>query len=224
MEFIVAIDGPAGSGKSTIAKLLSDELGFVYLDTGAMYRAISLKVIQNKIDLSNLDEIENMLKNTILDIKDKNIILDKKDVSDEIRGREVSNFVSKVATVKLIREEMVRMQREISKGKRVILDGRDIGTVVFPNANLKIFLNATALERAKRRLLDYKKQGIGIEIETVLEEIKKRDKMDTERENSPLVKALDAIEIDTTDRKIEHIKNEILGLINKMIIDKIVVG
>lgn len=222
MDFIIAIDGPAGSGKSTIAKLLADELEFVYLDTGAMYRAISLKIIQNKIDLSNLEEIKNMLKNTKLDVEDKNIILDGKDISDKIRSREVSNFVSKVATIKPIRDDMVRIQREISKNKKVILDGRDIGTVVFPNANLKIFLNATTLERAKRRFLDYKNQGINTDLETVLEEIQKRDKMDMERENSPLMKASDAIEIDTTNKAIENIKDEILDLINKMIIDKVI--
>ncbi len=148
-NYIVAIDGPAGSGKSTISKIIAKKLGFTYLDTGAMYRMITFYALDNNVNLDNVKDVEKMLLNAKLDINGEKFYLNSNDVSKEIRGVEVTKNVSKVAAIKIVREKLVDLQREISKGKKVILDGRDIGTVVFPNANLKIFLNASAEEEPK---------------------------------------------------------------------------
>lgn len=212
-NYIVAIDGPAGSGKSTISKIIAKKLGFTYLDTGAMYRMITFYALDNNVNLDNVKDVEKMLLNAKLDINGEKFYLNSNDVSKEIRGVEVTKNVSKVAAIKIVREKLVDLQREISKGKKVILDGRDIGTVVFPNANLKIFLNASAEERAKRRLKDFAEKGIEQNYEEVLEDIIKRDKMDSEREESPLKKANDAVEIDTSNMEIEGVCERIIGLI-----------
>ena len=148
---IIAIDGPAGSGKSTIAKLVALELGFEYLDTGAMYRMVTLRLVNKKISLEDIRSIEKELKNMKIDILNNRFFLNNVDVTDEIRTPIVSENVSKVAKIKEIRYKMVELQREISKSKNTILDGRDIGTVVFPNAEIKIYLIADEVERAKRR-------------------------------------------------------------------------
>lgn len=157
-EFIVTVDGPAGSGKSTIAKIIAKKYGFTYLDTGAMYRMIALYALENSIDLQDSKAIETMLKNTKLDISRKSIFLNGKDVSDEIRTPRVSAIVSPVSAIKEVRVKLVDLQREISKGKSVILDGRDIGTVVFPSGDVKIYLVASPEERAKRRLKEYEEK------------------------------------------------------------------
>lgn len=205
-KFIVAIDGPAGSGKSTISKLLTKKLsGFTYLDTGAMYRMIALNCLRNEIDLSDSNSVHEMIENSELDIHGEKFYLNSKDVSAEIRTKEVTALVSQVAALKLVREKLVHLQRDISKGKKVILDGRDIGTVVFPNADLKIFLVASPEERAKRRVKDYKTKGIDSNFTEVLNEIIKRDKMDSEREESPLKKADDAQELDTSFLTIDEV-------------------
>ncbi len=214
-NYIVAIDGPAGSGKSTISKIIAKKLGFTYLDTGAMYRMITYYALTNNLDLDNNEVVEKMLLDAKLDINGENFYLNGADISKEIRGVEVTQNVSKVASIKIVREKLVDLQREISKGKRVILDGRDIGTVVFPNANLKVFLNASAEERAKRRLKDFAEKGIEQNYEDVLKDIIKRDKMDSERKESPLKKASDAVEIDTSNMGIEGVCETIIGLIQK---------
>ncbi len=149
-KFIIAVDGPAGSGKSTISKIVAKKLGFTYLDTGAMYRMVTYAVLKNGINLENENELIKLLDEIKLDIEKDKFYLDREDVSEVIRKEEVTNNVSKVAAIKLVREKLVCMQRDISKGKKVILDGRDIGTVVFPQAELKIFLVASPEERAKR--------------------------------------------------------------------------
>lgn len=212
-NYIIAVDGPAGSGKSTISKIVASRLNFTYLDTGAMYRMITYYVIKNKIDIENKKSVENMLENIKLDIVKDNFFVNEKDVSKEIRGVEVTQMVSQVASIKEVRTKLVDLQREISKGKKVILDGRDIGTVVFPNANLKIFLNASSDERANRRLKEFLEKGIEQSYEEVLEDIIKRDKMDSEREESPLKKAEDAVEIDTSSLSIEKVSEKIIDLI-----------
>jgi len=212
-NYIIAVDGPAGSGKSTISKIVASRLNFTYLDTGAMYRMITYYVIKNKIDIENKKSVENMLENIKLDIVKDNFFVNGKDVSKEIRGVEVTQMVSQVASIKEVRTKLVDLQREISKGKKVILDGRDIGTVVFPNANLKIFLNASSEERANRRLKEFLEKGIEQSYEEVLEDIIKRDKMDSEREESPLKKAEDAVEIDTSTLTIEGVSEKIIDLI-----------
>ena len=214
---IIAIDGPAGSGKSTIAKLIAEDLGLVYLDTGAMYRLVTLKALNDRI-LGNLEEIKKMLDNLNIDIKENGFYLDNVDVSDEIRKPIVSENVSDIAAIREVREKMVDLQRKFSESKNVILDGRDIGTVVFPNANVKIFLVADAKERANRRYKELVKKGENVKIEEIYENILKRDEIDSTRKESPLKKAEDAIEVDTTSKNIEEVKNEILNIYSKYFI------
>lgn len=218
---IIAIDGPAGSGKSTIAKLVAKDMGLVYLDTGAMYRIVTLKALNKGIlgnnDLNYLEEIKKLLDNLNIDIKENGFYLDNVDVSEEIRKPVVSENVSDVAAIREVREKMVDLQRKFSESKNVILDGRDIGTVVFPNADLKIFLVADAKERAKRRYRELIEKGENVEIEEIYENILKRDKIDSTRKESPLKKAKDAVEVDTTSKSIEEVKNEILRMVNSNI-------
>lgn len=212
-KFIIAVDGPAGSGKSTISKIVARELGFTYLDTGAMYRMVTYAVLKRKTDLDNKEEVLKLLETIKLDINKDKFFLDGEDVSDVIREVEVTNNVSKVASLKEVRDKLVHMQRDISEGKKVILDGRDIGTVVFPNANLKIFLVASPEERAKRRVKEFIEKGIDTSYETVLEEIKTRDFMDSTRKESPLTQAKDAKLIDTSFMNIEEVSSTIIGMV-----------
>ena len=214
---IIAIDGPAGSGKSTIAKLIAEDLGLVYLDTGAMYRLVTLKALNEGI-LGDFEKIKKMLNNLNIDIKENGFYLDNVDVSDEIRKPIVSENVSDIAAIREVREKMVDLQRKFSESKNVILDGRDIGTVVFPNANIKIFLVADAKERANRRYKELVKKGENVKIEEIYENILKRDEIDSTRKESPLKKAEDAIEVDTTSKNIEEVKNEILNICSKYFI------
>ena len=178
---IIAIDGPAGSGKSTIAKLIAKDIGLVYLDTGAMYRLVTLKALNEGIlgngKLSDLGKIKKLLDNLNIDIKENGFYLDDVDVSEEIRKPIISENVSDIAAIREVREKMVDLQRKFSKSKNVILDGRDIGTIVFPNADLKIFLIADAKERAKRRYKELVEKGENVEIEEIYENILKRDKI-----------------------------------------------
>ena len=218
---IIAIDGPAGSGKSTIAKLVAKDMGLVYLDTGAMYRIVTLKALNEGIlgndGLNELEKIKKLLDDFNIDIRENGFYLDDVDVSEEIRKPVVSENVSDVAAIREVREKMVDLQRKFSESKNVILDGRDIGTVVFPNADLKIFLVADARERAKRRYRELIEKGENVEIEEIYENILKRDKIDSTRKESPLKKAKDAVEVDTTSKSIEEVKNEILRMINSNI-------
>lgn len=216
-EFIVTVDGPAGSGKSTIAKIIAKKYGFIYLDTGAMYRMIALYALENSIDLQDSKAIETMLKNTKLDIVGNQFFLNGKDVSDEIRTPRVSAIVSPVSAIKEVRVKLVDLQREISKGKSVILDGRDIGTVVFPSGDVKIYLVASPEERAKRRLKEYEEKGVEADYESVLASIKERDFIDSTRKESPLKKAEDAHEIDSSTMSID----EVVEVISKYIDEKI---
>ena len=216
-EFIVTVDGPAGSGKSTIAKIIAKKYGFTYLDTGAMYRMIALYALENSIYLQDSKAIETMLKNTKLDIVGNQFFLNGKDVSDEIRTPRVSAIVSPVSAIKEVRVKLVDLQREISKGKSVILDGRDIGTVVFPSGDVKIYLVASPEERAKRRLKEYEEKGVEADYESVLASIKERDFIDSTRKESPLKKAEDAHEIDSSTMSID----EVVEVISKYIDEKI---
>ena len=213
---IIAIDGPAGSGKSTIAKLIAEDLGLVYLDTGAMYRLVTLKALNDGI-LGNLDKIIKMLDNLSIDIKENGFYLDDIDVSEEIRKPVVSENVSDIAAIREVRKKMVDLQRKFSESKNVILDGRDIGTVVFPNADVKIFLVADAKERSNRRYKELVAKGENVRIEEIYENILKRDEIDSTRKESPLKKADNAIEVDTTSKNIEEVKNEILNIVRKKI-------
>lgn len=233
---IIAIDGPAGSGKSTIAKKLAEELDFVYLDTGAMYRLVTLKALNEKVSFNllkniiNLSEsknnnsdfeiIQNMKKilgNLNIGIKKNRFFLDGIDVSDEIRKPVISENVSNIAKIKEVREKLVDLQRKFSKSENVILDGRDIGTVVFPNAELKIFLVADAMERAKRRYKELVLKNEDVTLDEIYKNIVERDKIDSTRKESPLVKAQDAVEIDTTFKTIEEVKEEIEKILKNKI-------
>ena len=213
---IIAIDGPAGSGKSTIAKLIAEDLGLVYIDTGAMYRLVTLKALNDGI-LGNLDKIIKILDNLNIDIKENGFYLDDIDVGEEIRKPVVSENVSDIAAIREVREKMVDLQRKFSESKNVILDGRDIGTVVFPNADVKIFLVADAKERANRRYKELVAKGENVRIEEIYENILKRDEIDSTRKESPLKKADNAIEVDTTSKNIEEVKNKILNIVRKKI-------
>lgn len=216
-NYIIALDGPAGSGKSTIAKVIAKNFGLTYLDTGAMYRMVALYILENNINFNNPTEVENVLDNIKVDIVGDKFILNGKDVSLEIRTPEVTKIVSPVSAIKAVRVKLVDLQREISKGKKVILDGRDIGTIVFPNADLKIFLVASAEERAKRRVKDYASKGINENFETVLKDILERDHTDSTRKESPLKKAADAIEVDTSLLDIDESVQVISNLIKEKI-------
>jgi len=218
-EFHVAIDGPAGSGKSTISSLVAKRLNWTHIDTGAMYRAVTLWAINNKINLNNEDEYKFLDKIKISYVNDK-IYLEGKNVSKDIRSEEVTKNVSLVSSFPYVRKKMVDLQRKATEGINVVMDGRDIGTVVLPNANLKVFLTANVEERAKRRYEENLLKGVNKDIREVIEEIKIRDKKDSTREESPLKKAEDAIVLDTTYLTIEQVVEKIIILIEKKEIEK----
>jgi len=222
-KIIIAIDGPAGSGKSTTARLVAQKLGYIYIDTGAMYRALTLKVIELGIDPNDESLITKIAENTKIELLYENgnlkVILDGKDVSEKIRSPEVTSLVSIVSAHPKLRDIMVKKQRELGRNGGVVMDGRDIGTVVFPDADLKIFMTADVRERAKRRQKELKAQGFDVEIEKLIKEIEERDKFDSIREVGPLKKADDAIEIDTTnltiDEQVELVLKKAYELINQ---------
>jgi cytidylate kinase len=205
-NLVIAIDGPAASGKSTTSKLVAKGLGYLYVDTGAMYRAMTLKVLQHKIDLESEDEISRLAEQTKIRLEQQDdvlkVFLDDKDVSKTIRSQAVTKTVSAVSSIKKVREVMVREQRRMGECGGIVLDGRDIGTVVFPNADLKIFMIADVKERARRRQKDLETDGIEVELERLVEEIIERDRKDSKRNISPLCKADDAIVLDTSNLKI----------------------
>ena len=214
-NLIVAIDGPAGSGKSTIAKLLAKKYDLTYIDTGAMYRMITLYLLENNIDISDLKEVERVLNTVNLDMQGDKFYLDNVDVSTKIREKRINDNVSKVASIKIVRINLVDLQRKISNNKDVILDGRDVGTVIFPNAQVKIFLIASPEERARRRYNEFLEKKTEITYDEVLKSIKERDHIDSTRDESPFVKADDAIELDSTNLTIEDVINFISKEIEK---------
>ncbi len=220
-NYQIAIDGPSATGKSTIAKKLASILNFIYIDTGAMYRSIALYCIENNIDIDNKEVIEPILKNIEIDIKYidgvQHIYLNNRDVSEAIRENKVSQAASKVSVHEPVRKKLVNLQQELASKSNVIMDGRDIGTVVLPNATLKIYLTASSSERAKRRMLELQEKGTMITLEEVLKDLEERDYRDTHREIGPLKKADDAIEVDTTNMNIEEVLNTIRDLFNKKV-------
>lgn len=215
---IVAVDGPAGSGKGTVTKRIEEELGFLNLDTGATYRCVALQALRNGLNLKDEKEIIEIANN--IDIKidntgDKDIVLlNGEDVSKEIRTKEVTSIVSQVSSIIPVRERMVEVQRNLAKGKDVIVEGRDIGTVVFPNAEIKIYLDATEEIRAKRRYDENVQNGMDITYEDVLENVKMRDYNDMNKPYGALKKAEDAIVIDSTNLTIEEVVERIKKIIN----------
>ena len=214
---IIAIDGPAGAGKSTIAKLIAKQLGLVYIDTGAMYRAVGLKAKRNNIACSEQEKIEEMLKNTEVELKNENgataVYLDGENVSTEIRLPEISRMASDISAVPVVRYAMVKMQRSMANKTDTILDGRDIGTFVLPNADVKIFLTASVEERAERRYKELIARGENVKREDVRSDIEKRDYNDSHRALAPLKKADDATEVDTTGMTIDQVCEKIISLV-----------
>lgn len=219
MSFIVAIDGPAGSGKGTITKQVGKDLGLMNIDTGATYRCVALGMLENKIELDEIEKIVNLMDKMKIEFQkdgEKELVfLDGKNVTDQIRSKEVTKFVTLVSKIREVREKLVDLQRKMAQDKEVIMEGRDIGTCVFPNADVKIYLDATAEERAKRRYLENQEKGIEMSYEEVLESIKIRDKSDKTREIGALKIADDAIYLDSTNLSIQEVCKKIVDIIEK---------
>ncbi|WP_042346341.1 (d)CMP kinase [Bacillus massiliigorillae] len=215
----VAIDGPAAAGKSTVAKIVAEYFSFVYVDTGAMYRALTLKALQNNIDVNDEQALYKVLLNSQIDLKPSEsgqlVFLDGKDVTNEIRSAEVTNSVSAVAKHAAVREEMVKVQQELATSGGIIMDGRDIGTHVLPNAELKVFLVASVDERALRRHQENVSKGFPSDLDQLKQEIAARDKFDSEREVAPLKQAEDAVLLDTTSLNIQEVAEYIKSLIKE---------
>ena len=219
--YSIAIDGPAGSGKSTIAKLIAKELNIVYIDTGAMYRAVALFCIKNGIDTKNKEAVCSVLDKINMTIRPEKagqrIFLDNEDVTDEVRSQKAGAGASDVAAIGDVREKLVAIQRKMAEGMSVIMDGRDIGTNVLPYAPVKIYLSAGADERAKRRCSEFEKLGQKYDFQAVKEQIIQRDKNDMTRKLNPLRKADDAVEVDTTKMNIEEVKDTVIKIIKEKV-------
>ena len=218
----IAIDGPAGAGKSSIAKALSKKLGFVYIDTGAMYRAVALFFLENGIKDGSDNEIDKLLDKLDINIKytdgEQRVFLNNVDVSDKLRQEEIGKLASRFSALKSVREKLVALQRKLAKKENVIMDGRDIGTVVLPNADLKIYLSAGSKVRAKRRYLELIEKGFekaALDEKAIENEIIKRDEADMNREISPLKKAEDAYYMDTSDMTFDEVVSKILDMVEK---------
>jgi cytidylate kinase len=215
---IIAVDGPSGAGKSTVARILAKKLGFLYIDTGAMYRALTLKVLDNNVAISDTATIYKLAQNVKIDLNANadgslSVILDGNDVSLAIRNPRITQVVSEVAKIKEVRSVLVKLQRKFGEKGSCVLDGRDIGTVVFPHAQKKFFIDACAQERVNRRFKELKGLGQDISQEAVSKDLSNRDKIDSTRETSPLCKATDAIYIDTTHLSIDEVVNKMAGYI-----------
>ena len=225
-DIVIAIDGNSGCGKSSTAKVLAQKLKYIYIDTGAMYRAVTLFFIKHKIDLKNDQDVEEALKQIDIsfqyniDTGKNETYLNRKNVENEIRQMEVSNLVSPVSEISKVRRKLVEQQRRLGEGRGVVMDGRDIGTVVFPNAELKIFMTADLEVRAQRRQLELKEKGIHVALEDVIENLKNRDAIDSSRADSPLKKADDAHIVDPSNITFDEQVEQILTLINEVIYAK----
>lgn len=217
----IAIDGPAGAGKSTIARKTAAELGFIYVDTGALYRTVGYAVHLHGYSTTNESQIKQVLPKIRVELRfidgEQRVFLDGEDVSDQIRTPEVSMYASEVSAVRVVREYLFDLQRDIAKHNNVIMDGRDIGTVVLPNADLKIFLTATPEDRAKRRYDQFIQSGTVVDYDQLLAEIKQRDYNDSHREIAPLKQAEDAVLVDTTGNTLE----ESIGVLRELIRSKL---
>src|SRR5690606_10311782 len=217
----IAIDGPAAAGKSTVAKIIAKKLSYIYIDTGAMYRALTYKALQLSLDLENEEQLLGALQNAKIELQpsenEQLVFIDNKDVTEQIREHDVTNSVSIVSKHRKVRENMVKRQQEWAKLGGVVMDGRDIGTHVLPNAEVKIFLLASVDERAQRRHEENLSKGFESDLEQLKLEIAARDKLDSEREVAPLRKAEDAIEIDTTSLSIDEVVARIMDVVKERI-------
>ncbi len=219
MGFIVAVDGTAGSGKGTITKIIADKLNLISIDTGAMYRCVALECINKKIEYTDVEKIKEVLKDINIELKKENnlqvVILNGKDVTREIRTPEVDSVVAKFAAIKEVRDKITPIQRKMGQNANIIMEGRDIGTVVFPNADVKVFLDCSVEERARRRYNQDVEKGIETTYEEVLESIKERHKLETERKIAPLVQAPDAVYIDSTNMTIDEEAEAVIKIIEE---------
>ena len=214
--FNIAIDGPAGAGKSSIAKAVSKELGIIYVDTGALYRAVGLNALRNKIDTKDVNLVTKSLEGISVDLRfvdgEQRVFLGEEDVSVDIRLPEASMAASDVSAIPSVRQFLFDLQRKIANENNCLMDGRDIGTVVLPNAELKVFLTASPKARAKRRYDELIAKGNNVDFDDVLEDLNKRDYQDTHREIAPLKPAEDSVIIDTTDMSFDEVKNKLISL------------
>ena len=219
MEFIVAVDGPAGSGKGTITKIVGEKENLIYIDTGALYRCVTLSMVRKNVKLEELEKIQEILDTIDIEFKkeddQKKVYLNGEDVSKEIRESAVNKLVSQVSHIVIVREAITELSRKIAEGKQVIMEGRDIGTNVFPNADVKIYLDASSEERAKRRQKQNEEKGINIPFEEIVENIKFRDNNDKTSQVAPLKQAEDAIYIDSSDMTIEEVAEKVIEIINQ---------
>lgn len=215
LNISIAIDGPAGAGKSTIAKIIGKKLNIMYINTGSMYRAVTLMALENDIEPSDIESLKTLINSMDISFNGNNIIVNGKDLEEAIRMPIINNNVSKYAAVEEVRELLVSMQQNISKKYNVIMDGRDIGTVVLKDAPYKFFITASAEVRAKRRLKELKEKHINIDFEDVLKEIKERDYIDSNRKINPLKQSEDAILIDTSNFTIEEVVDKICTIIKR---------
>ncbi|MBR3040898.1 MAG: (d)CMP kinase [Lachnospiraceae bacterium] len=219
MGFNVAIDGPAGAGKSTIAKLVAKEMNFIYVDTGAMYRAIALHLLRKGVQITDTDRFAIDCQDADVTIRYEDgvqqVLLNDENVSGMIRTEEVGNMASASSVDGTVRAKLLDLQRNLAKEKDVVMDGRDIGTNILPNADVKVYLTATVEERANRRFKELSEKGVACDLEKIKADIKERDERDMNREIAPLKQAEDAVYIDSSDMSIEEVKNAICALIHK---------
>jgi cytidylate kinase len=218
-QLIIAIDGPSGAGKSTLAKRLAKDLGFTYLDTGAMFRALALKILQTGVDLADEAALRALIANTEINLVERGgtvqVFLDGAEISPSIRTPEVSQMASKASALKIVRQRMLELQREMGRKGSVVAEGRDIGTVVFPTAEVKIFLDASLEERARRRFEELREAGRKVSLEETLREMKERDQRDSERDLAPLRKAIDAVTIDNSSLSANDVAQRALEQVRK---------
>ena len=220
-NYVIAIDGEAGTGKSSLAKNIAKKYKIVYMDTGAMYRWVTLNMIWEEISLDEIYKIERLLENIKIDMENEDgedkFYLNGIDVTKQIREKQVNDLVSQVSHIPVVRERMVELQRKLAKGKKIVMEGRDIGTNVFPNAKVKIYLTATAQERAKRRYEQNKEKGINIPYEEILNNVIFRDRNDKSSSIAPLKKADDAFELDTTNYTLEEVEKIVVEKIREKV-------
>jgi cytidylate kinase len=216
---IVAIDGPSGAGKSTLAKSIAKELGFIYLDTGAMYRALALKAIRQGLDLTDEGKVAALARATDIDLVEKNgavaVLLDGADVAGLIRTPEVSQMASKISALKVVRQRLLELQRVLGERGSVVAEGRDIGTVIFPRAEVKVYLDASVEERARRRCEELHRAGREVTLQDTRQEMEERDKRDSERDLAPLCKAQDALAIDSSSLSADAVRERVMIEIRK---------
>jgi len=221
---IIAIDGPAAVGKSTMGKLIARELGYTYIDTGAIYRAITWKVLKNNFNINNENIISDLVSDTCITIERTNtnklenyncIFVDGEDVTEEIRDPNIDRNVSQIARLPKIRKQLIYLQRKLAEKGNIVMEGRDIGSVILPQADIKLYFTASEEERIKRRYAELKDKGYSVDYEEVKKQIVQRDEIDSKRKYAPLIKAEDAIVIDSTEKSIEEVREEILEIIKK---------